>query len=211
VIRLLSFLHYFTNSGSPGRQVLWSPSSIPICWDLKTRHPVSLRGRTRAAADRINRVSRSSLSRGWSAASCFPCRSAAWDQNRCRRNRRRSVAVPPYCCRCRETSVISLMPGRYPVSIGKNAKDIIPFKIPHHLVTLPRPNMTPFHYQLKNILIPRLSLLFRSRDSPPDGIQQGLIIDGFSKKSRRSESLCMFTGLCIIAGGNHNDRHPYSS
>ncbi len=44
-----------------------------------------------------------------------------------------------------------------------------------------------------------------------DGIQQGLIINGFSEECDRSESPCLLTGLRIITGGNHNDGYPHSS
>jgi hypothetical protein len=37
----------------------------------------------------------------------------------------------------------------------EDAEDIITLKIPHHIVTLPRPYMTPFHHQLEVHLPPR--------------------------------------------------------
>jgi hypothetical protein len=38
---------------------------------------------------------------------------------------------------------------------AKDAEDIITFKISHHLVTLPRPDMTSFHQQLEIHFLPR--------------------------------------------------------
>jgi hypothetical protein len=38
---------------------------------------------------------------------------------------------------------------------GQNTEDVVTFKIPHHVVALPRPDMTSFHHQLEIHLLPR--------------------------------------------------------
>lgn len=43
----------------------------------------------------------------------------------------------------------------------KDTEDVVTLKIPHHLVTLPRPYMTTFHYQLE-IHYPLLPLFLQA-------------------------------------------------
>ena len=75
-----------------------------------------------------------------------------------------------------EISLISLMPAPNPSSWGgmegfcKDAEDIVTLKIPHHLVTLPRPYMISFHYQLQIHYIPKslfLQVILIEEDQKP--------------------------------------------
>jgi len=46
-------------------------------------------------------------------------------------------------------------------------------------------------------------------DGPSDGIQKGLIIDGFLEESHSPQFPRLFPDLGLITGGDDNHRNPY--
>ena len=54
-------------------------------------------------------------------------------------------------------------------------------------------------------------MFLRSLDGPQNGIQEGLIIDGFPEKNEGSQFPCKVSRPRIIVGRNSNDRDPFFS
>ncbi len=60
-------------------------------------------------------------------------------------------------------------------------------------------------------LVSAFPILLRLRDGPPDGIQEGLIIDRFSEEGHSSQLPSVFADLCAVTGGDHDDRQLHSA